>query len=148
MAGEVTTLGDARRRLTHLTRVRDDWRAAMRDLVRAYDAEFTDPPITLRIHAFQGGMALRWRRRGRGSKAGGQSVFTLTSDHGRRIVEHLPRAAQDRMLEYDRLACNMNLHAGIATCTADRLKRYLHTLEVHAHWRQEFDGVSRHHAVG
>jgi hypothetical protein len=137
MQNDVTSIGEARRRFAKLEQIRDEWRTAMNDLVREYDAEFTDPPIALRIHAHAGGFALRWRRRGRGSKAGGQSVFTLTSEQGRRVIEHLPRPAQRRLLDYDRRAMAMNLHASIATCTADRLRRYVKVVAILESWQQE-----------
>lgn len=140
MQNDVTSIGEARRRFARLEQIREEWRTAMTDLVREYDAEFTDPPITLRIHAHAGGFALRWRRRGRGSKAGGQSVFTLTSEQGRRVIEHLPRPAQRRPLDYDRRAQAMNLHAGIATCSADRVQDYLKVVGILDAWEREFGG--------
>ena len=138
MDSDVTSIGEARRRFAKLEQIREEWRTAMNDLVREYDAEFTDPPITLRVHSHARGFVLRWRRRGRGSKAGGQSVFMLTSEQGRRIMVHLPRPAQRRLLDYDRRAMGMNLHAGIATGTADRLRRYVRVVETLEAWEQEF----------
>jgi len=135
---DVTSIGDARRRFAKLEQIRGEWRTAMNDLVREYEEEFTDPPIALRLHSHAGGFALRWRRRGRGSRAGGQSVFMLTSELGRRVIVHLPRPAQRRLLDYDRRAETMNLHASIATCTADRLRRYVKVVAVLDAWQQEF----------
>ena len=140
MQNDVTSIGEARRRLAKLAQIRDEWRTAMNDLMREFDAEFTDPPITLRVHAHARGFALRWRRRGRGSKAGGQSVFLLTSEHGRRIIVHLPAPVQRRVLDYDRRAQAMNLHAGIATCTAERLQHYVKAVGILDAWRREFGG--------
>ena len=139
MNNDVTSIGEARRRFAKLEQIRQEWRTAMNELVREFNEEFTDPPITLRIHSHAGGFTLRWRRRGLGSKAGGQSVFMLTSEHGRRVIKHQPRRALLRLLDYDRRAETMNLHASIATCTADRLQRYVKAVGVLDAWGREFD---------
>ena len=65
-------------------------------------------------------------------------MFTLTSEQGRRVIENLPRPAQRRLLDYDRRAMAMNLHASIAACTADRLRRYVRVVETLEAWEQEF----------
>ncbi|MEI2420060.1 hypothetical protein V6O07_07285, partial [Arthrospira platensis SPKY2] len=75
----VMSIGEARRRIAELDRTRDECLASMADLVRQYEAEFTDPPIVLRTHRSVDRITLLWRRRGRGSMAAGQSVFRLAS---------------------------------------------------------------------
>lgn len=134
----VTSIGEARRQIARLAQIRQEWRTAMNDLVRAYDEEFTDPPITLRTHRSGWRVTLRWRRRGRGSRAGGQSVFNLTSAQGRHVIEHLPPPAQRRLFAYDRRALAMNLNASIAASTDGWLRRYVAAVETLEAWQQEF----------
>jgi hypothetical protein len=125
----LTSIGEARRRITRLDTVCEEWRAAMNELVREYNAEFSDPPVTLRIHSQHWNFALRWRRRGKGSRALGQSAFLMTSEIGRRVIEGLPKQAARRVLDYDRRAMHMNLNASIASYTQDRLRLYLRRVE-------------------
>jgi hypothetical protein len=135
---EVTSIGVARRQIAKLETECQEWRHAMSELVREYNAEFSDSPVALRIHAQHWSFGLRWRRRGKGSKALGQSAFMMTSDIGRHLLETLPKQALQRVLEYDRLAVNMNLHAHIASYAQDRLRIYLRHVETLHEWQREF----------
>lgn len=137
MSIEGTSIGEARRQIAKLQKIREQWRSTMNALVREYNAEFTDPPITLRVHSQYWAFSLRWRRRGKGSKDLGQSAFIMASERGRSVLEALPRPARRRILDYDRRAVNMNLQANIAAYTEDRLRLYLRHIETLDAWHTE-----------